>query len=124
MSEQHIADHQRTNPAHTPGPWRLCTTGNVGNGVYGFSGQKCYAGDDGFRTVAMFQSCLSSRRYDDEEANRLANGLLIAAAPDLYEALEDAAQHLGAAASIYDNHALTEMRGKCLAALAKARGEA
>ena len=75
---------------HTPGPWRLSTSSNIGNLVEGPTGQRLFDGDNGFRTVASFQSCLpSGAKYDAEEANAAANGRLIALAPELAEALRE-----------------------------------
>lgn len=36
---------------HTAGPWRVKTTGNIGNMVEGFSGKPLFDGDDGYRCV-------------------------------------------------------------------------
>lgn len=74
---------------HTPGPWRHATKGNFGNCVEGPSGKHGYEGDDGYRTVAMVQSCTSKRLPNEEDANLAANIALIAAGPDLVDALED-----------------------------------
>ena len=76
----------------TPGPWRICKSGNMANTVEGNSGRKLDELDDGFRTVAMFQACCASDHMADKEANANANGHLIAAAPEL----ADAARRLSA----------------------------
>jgi len=68
---------------HTPGPWRIATGRNISNCIEGQSGRKAHERDDGFRTVATFQDCCASRLSDEADANMQANGLLIAAAPDL-----------------------------------------
>jgi hypothetical protein len=65
--------------SHTPGPWRVATKSNIGNMVEAESG-------NGYRCVATFQECGPSPRFDVQQANREANGRLIAAAPDLLEA--------------------------------------
>jgi len=70
--------------AHTPGPWRRKVGGNLGNAIEAFSGKHIYDNDDGFRTVAMFQSCEATGFAAQEDANAAANGRLIAAAPDGY----------------------------------------
>lgn len=71
----------------TPGPWRIGTSGSMANIIEGQSGRKLNDLDDGFRAVAMFQACCASDHFIDKEVNAKANGFLIAAAPDLYEAL-------------------------------------
>ena len=68
---------------HTPGPWRIRTTGNIGNCIEGQSGKKLFAGDDGFRSIATFQHCEQTGLYVNEQQNALANARLIARAPDL-----------------------------------------
>ena len=83
---------------HTPGPWRICKGGNMSNLVEGPSGVQIDGTyDDGYRTVAMVQSCCSDRgaRGALSYANIIhrtarldANLRLIAAAPDLLAALE------------------------------------
>jgi len=73
---------------HTPGPWRICKGGNMSNLVEGPSGVQIDGTyDDGYRTVAMVQSCCSDRGAAAEK-NCNANLRLIAAAPDLLAALE------------------------------------
>lgn len=78
-----------SKPKHTPGPWRLTTSRTIGNSIEGQSGRKFHDRDDGFRTVATFQDCCESRLTDEAEANMMANGLLICAAPDLLAACEE-----------------------------------
>ena len=69
---------------HTPGPWRIRTNGNIGNAIEADCGLRSpLFADNGFRTVATFQSCCASDRYDEQQANALANAHLIVAAPDL-----------------------------------------
>lgn len=83
---------------HTPGPWRFATKSNFGNLIEADSGKRGGIGaglpDEGYRTVAMYQACCASERYDDQEENRLANGHLIAAAPDLLSAAKLALSNL------------------------------
>lgn len=109
---------------HTPGPWRLKTTGNMGNCVEGLSGRPVDEYDDGFRVVAMFQACTASTQYAEEDANAAANGRLIAAAPELLEALEVAAERECSSwcAESVGEHTKACKRNR--AAIAKARGDA
>lgn len=67
-----------------------------------------YGDEPGGRICEVFMNCLV------REDGREANALLIAAAPELLEALEDSLLHL------WPN---TEAANKARAALAKARGE-
>jgi hypothetical protein len=61
----------------TSGPWRK-STGNVGNGIEGYSGKKSTLyRDDGYRMVATYQSCEATGKYKEEEENQKANGDLI-----------------------------------------------
>lgn len=84
-----------TDTKFTPGPWRRGQTGNLR--IYGPDGMGEHSG-----VVAEVKS---------KNGHQTANAHLIAAAPDLYEALEEVI-----AATGYSN-------GKARAALAKARGE-
>jgi hypothetical protein len=109
----------------TPGPWRRATKGNMGNAIEADSGKRSYDGDTGFRVVAMFQACTDKRLASEEDANMEANGALIIAAPDLYEALasikwrSDDKDNMEYAARITYSQ-MDAIR----AALGKARGEA
>lgn len=94
MSRDSPTPHPEKAPfpdgSFTPGPWRIATTGNFGNVIEADSGKRSHEFDNGYRTVAMFQACTSARRHDEEQANALANGRLIAAAPDMFDALHAA----------------------------------
>lgn len=98
----------------TPGPWRHANSGNFGNIVEGPSGKKLYAGDSGYRAVATVQACCASEYADEQEANAAANIALVAAAPEMYDALVEITR-----CSSIDEHWLAPVR----AALRKARGE-
>ena len=63
----------KTKVKHTPGPWRICYDGRID----GLNGDEICSGL-GFESYKEFQ--------DDKEAQ--ANARLIAAAPDLLEALK------------------------------------
>jgi hypothetical protein len=73
---------------HTPTPWRLCTTGNLGSAIEAPSGKKYSDLDDGFRIVASYQECCASDLYDELEANRLANGAFIVEAVNSFEVMK------------------------------------
>jgi len=99
---------------HTPGPWRIKTTGNIGNAIEADCGLRSpLFADNGFRTVATFQSCCASDRYDEQEANALANARLIAAAPELLEALQGLVEC---------EHTTAELWQAARAAIARATG--
>ena len=106
----------------TPGPWRIGTSGSMANIIEGQSGRKLNDLDDGFRTVAMFQACCASDHFIDKEVNAKANGFLIAAAPDLYDALsairDKVANEIKRGGGIFADSELLAID----AALAKARG--
>ena len=70
----------------TPGPWQHEKNSNVSNSVSGQSGQNLFEGDNGFRTIALVQSC--NQKPAGTQENLQANINLIAAAPELYEALK------------------------------------
>ena len=86
----------------TPGPWTISTENDV-----------CTQIDGEYHAVCTDQFCYSS---DDEKK---ANAHLIAAAPDLYEALQVMVDYCNAecGSKIYPGHQANQ-------ALAKARGEA
>lgn len=93
-----------TETKFTPGPWRIATKGNYSNLIEAYRGGEVDTLDDGYRPIGSFQSCVASRLWDDEQENARANGLLMAAAPELFEAVRYA--RLTAvtreAAAIYD----------------------
>lgn len=69
-----------SNAKHTPGPWRINTDSNLSNMVCDADGN----------TVASFQSrWWSGQKFTEKEAETLANGRLIAAAPELLAALAE-----------------------------------
>lgn len=72
----------------TPGPWRLKTSGNFGNMIEADSGKRSGLHlDDGMRSVASYQYCGPSDRYDEQEATTAATGELIVAAVNALPAL-------------------------------------
>lgn len=75
---------------HTPTPWRLCTTGNLGSAIEAPSGKKYSNLDDGYRIVASYQECTASELFLEQEANRRANGAFIVKAVNNHEALAEA----------------------------------
>jgi len=89
---------------HTELPWRIKTTGNIGNAIEAHAGMPPrFEGDDGYRTVCMVQSCCPSDSLaDDERTNFEANRNLIITAVNTYpyvaelvKALEDCKAVLG-----------------------------
>lgn len=88
---------------HTPGPWFW-----EGGGISGYTGTLFGAGDKKVFDSGAFDNMWFSR-YGPEDN---ANARLIAAAPDLLEAVEDALPHV-------HNDRVTDMMR---AAIAKARG--
>lgn len=74
----------------TKGPWRLAEKSNFSNLIEADSGKSSVFGNiniGSWRAVATYQACCDGN-YLDEQENQRANGRLIAAAPDLYEALQ------------------------------------
>lgn len=90
---------------HTPGPWQAGRA-DMASIVDGVDSKWIYAGDE--------YVAIASGRVTGTWETVMANAHLIAAAPELYEALEDAVDLLTAA-----GYSTLEHR----AALAKARGE-
>ena len=79
---------------HTPTPWRLRTTGNMGNLIEAYSGKHQGDFDNGFRTVVSYQECCASDKYLEQEANCAANGAFIVKAVNNHEALVDTLKFL------------------------------
>jgi hypothetical protein len=118
-----------TEAKFTPGPW-----------------EACYDEDDGRHIISMADAItspgnhLSHHRieydhglYEDEDApgtpghdqflQAEANADLIAAAPDLYEALDELQRLSADIRAVAQNERFGALRMKALRALAKARGE-
>ena len=100
-----------TNAAHTPGPWDF---DDYADHVSYFSDATKRKGDYDFRV-----------EFPDEmpKAEAEANACLIAAAPELLEALEDMAELVEANLVTHEVHdnAWQEVFDKALAAISKAR---
>lgn len=109
-----------SEPKWTPGPWRIRPNTNM---VYAPTGRNAYDGDDGYRPLATFQDATLSPYADDQNRNREANGHLIVAAPELYEALEQALPFVRAEWETTGDPPDKAILDRCEAALAKARGE-
>lgn len=102
-----------SNLAHTPGPWRVSTIGLMNDGALPVSS------DQGqIARVSAQADFPRGQGHNSECAERDANAHLIAAAPDLYAAL-DGLLGLLDAGSLYEPQAYAAR-----AALAKARGQA
>ena len=71
----------------TPGPWRVKTTGNIGNQIEAQSGLRSWERDDGMRSVCGFQYCGSSQNYYEQKEVTAATGELIAEAVNALPAL-------------------------------------
>lgn len=95
---------------HTPGPWNRI---KGDRNVYSASGTVC-------KTPAILGGGSAATNWE-------ANARLIAAAPDLLEALEDALSDYDAwmkDADVTPNESLLAWTNKARAAIARARGEA
>lgn len=116
-----------SNPSYTPGPWQVgMSSGSNGNMIYQLGGD--------VMSPAIAQvyglwanATVSALREDERMREGVANALLIAAAPELLEALEAI---IGAcdACEGRDDLSLTdvfteEMEQAARAAIAKAKGE-
>ncbi len=106
---------------HTPGPWRLSKRPTLGNGIEGPTSRRAYDNDDGYRIVAVAQTCGNFESADDEMANERANMHLIAAAPDMLHALVRVRARMQRYRQ-YDEEASIVM-DEVHAAIAKARGD-
>lgn len=108
---QRVAELERLLKDATPGPWRL-GSGNISNCIEGQSGKKLFDNDNGFRTVATYQSCESSGIASKERANAEANAALIASSPEairvLLEALRETRAALVEARSVIEGGLETE----------------
>lgn len=103
--------------AHTSGPWSV---GDVDWQVEGFTYQDVHAGEYGnqsYRSVAHVQAAWDGEHAEEMTAEDFANARLIAAAPELLEAL---ATFLAEADA---GHVTFEADRAARAAIAKARGE-
>lgn len=102
------------NTQHTPGPWRVWSSGIVGNtGHYEFKVES----DSGYSIASGTISCLG-RTYPELEAN----AQLIATAPDLLKACRDIWQALDewATERTPDLEEIASLREQAKAAIAKA----
>lgn len=102
-----------------PGPWYVSSNGNISNTVMAVTGRWEFG--DYSECVCLFQSALGpgSHKFRDEEENAKANAHLIAAAPELYEALEKLEKLARVSEDYFFDHAVDRAQK----ALAKARGE-
>ena len=109
-----------TKPKFTPGPWRYAKNSNISNLVEAHCGrQDLYEEDNGYRSIAAVQSCCASQKFVDQEENQRANIALIAAAPDLYEALHNMVKVIDGLNIVISRLWVNDANR----ALAKARGE-
>ena len=97
---------------HTPGPWEISDTVHIdGNGTYRRIQQPHFGGD----IVGLV--CVAHLANSDLNGSGPANARLIAAGPELLQALQDALQYL-------QHHLPDEALVPHRAAIAKATGEA
>ena len=88
-----MTDALRDRVGHTPGPWDACDQGDYSD----FDGNsRVILGDD--MRIAVVQWSPGDRQAESD-----ANALLIAAAPELLEALVEAERHFGPFAEITIN---------------------
>lgn len=105
----------------TPGPWFLSKKGNISNMVVATTGKWEFG--DYSECICLFQSALGPglHKLKEEEENAKANAHLIAAAPELHEALEDILKlHY---CDVFTAGTWESAMEKSRAVLAKARGE-
>lgn len=107
---------------HTPGPWATSPSrdGSHDIGIVG-------AGHEPKRNIVLLAECFSDIRRAHEYANEecIANARLIAAAPELLEALRQSANMLSAiAGDIEDGYSIDSLRYKYLMAVVNARDTA
>lgn len=99
-------------PAWTPGPWRHEDDEPPrGQGWRVFN-------KDGYDFALVYASA-DKRTASQAEAN----ASLITAAPDLYEALDEAINYLAVYAATIRDEKASALLNKCTAALSRARGE-
>jgi len=116
MTTQEI---QGAQPAHTPGPWEVTHSGNKDD----FRGQWTWINAEGGTVAQVFPCGNPQRAFKSPELSDLpepsngrigqANARLIAAAPELLEALEDCCKALPTKAPEYK---------RAMEAIAKATG--
>jgi hypothetical protein len=94
---------------HTPGPWSVARTGDLRLAVYGKSNK---------HPISVF--AVGDTDDTEELPNAEANARLIAAAPELLEALCEARDFIE---NIGDPTFETELQRKVRAAIAKAEGK-
>lgn len=97
---------------HTKGPWQVAKDGSIGS-IETVNGNKPIG--------HSFQTQPTRRPEDHEE--RIANAYVMAAGPDLLEALKEAYQHINGGSGIKQGMEWKAMYDKIGAAIAKAEGE-
>ncbi len=108
---------------HTPGPWAINTCNENGpflDSFYLSTTAQTWDGNEEDRIVCRFPT--GTGQFSDMGRENLANARLIASAPELLSALEDAIEELKHAAYIVNLR--QDVIDQCKAALAKAKGEA
>lgn len=97
--------------AHTPGPWKVISRG------YPFPGLRVWTAAENL--VADLEICMINN-LEEYEGQRLADARLIAAAPDLLKAAEEAVAALEPLPLTWELSAVFETLRR---AIAKAKGE-
>lgn len=115
-----------TNGKHTPGPWHY-----IGDGFDSCAAADC--GTDGYTVITRdsegaFEGTICEIDYQNDDAEAEANARLIAAAPELLEALEGMFEDFISIPEMRDKpeyiaKVVAERKEKARAAIAKAKGE-
>lgn len=106
---------------HTPGPWEIMNGGDIFSSIGSDSGDGVKAdSNDGWQIaeVGYYSAFVDGMLVDLGEDVRQANARLIAAAPDLLDALKDAESELACHPRI-NSYVIDKVR----AAIAKATGD-
>ena len=108
------------NAKHTPGPWKV--EERTKRGTYGQPVKGCATSISVSANTVLFHCAVIADGSNLETAK--ANAALIAAAPEMFEALVSICAVLAIREDLCDDSKfLSDARNRALASLAKARGE-